>query len=284
MRTVALLLLVVACAPSEPVATPTPTATASTTATPSVTPSPSRTPTRTPSPTRTPATPPAPTATTAPPGACPFPYASPARVVGHGQDDRAVVALTFDAGSDRGSTASILDTLAREHVVASFGVTGDFARANPALVARIAREGHQLVSHGDRHWSYTGTSSDRVVLTRTARCTDLRRAEAAIAAAAAGVAVRPWFRPPYGDYDASVLRDVAAAGYRYVAMWTVDSRGWRGVPAAEVVRIVLDGVGPGSIVLFHVGAASTDAAALPDVVAGLRQRGYRFATLAGLVG
>ena len=204
--------------------------------------------------------------------------------MGHGPNTRPVVALTFDAGSDAGSTATILDLLAAAHAPSSFGVTGDFARRNPSLVARMAREGHQIVNHSDRHWSFTGVSSANVVRGREARCTDLRRAEAAIAAAAPGARTRPWFRPPYGDYDESVTRDVAAAGYRYLVMWTVDSRGWRGVPAAEVVRTCLAGARPGAIYLFHVGGASTDATALPEVLHGLRSRGYTFATLAGLMG
>ncbi len=192
------------------------------------------------------------------------------------------MALTFDAGSDPGSTARILDLLAAAHAPSSFGVTGDFARRNPALVARMAREGHQIVNHGDRHWSFTGTSSNDAVLGREARCADLSRAELAIAAAS-GARVRPWFRPPYGDYDLSVRRDVAAAGYGYLVMWSVDAGGWHGIDPAEVTRRCLAAAGPGAIFLFHVGAASTDAAALPDVLAGLRGRGYTFTTLAGLV-
>ena len=280
MRTAALLLLVAACAPAgEPVATPTPsTSSPSPTASvpPSATGSPSATLTRTsPSPVT-----PSPSST---PAACPLPGAPAATVVARGPVTGRVAALTFDAGSDPGSTAVILDTLTGAGVRATFGITGDFARDNPGLVARIHREGHQIVNHSDTHRSFTGVSSDRVVLTRAARCADLRRAERAITAAAPGAVVRPWFRPPYGDRDPSVDRDVAAAGYRYVATWTVDSRGWRGVPVAEVVRTVLDAAAPGAIYLFHVGAASTDAAALPQVLSGLRARGYALVTLTGLM-
>lgn len=278
-----LLLLVVGCAPAEPVATPSAAPSASTlsptrSATPSATSPPSATPTRTSPPSVSPAT----TAATSTSSACPFGGARAATVVTRGPVTRRVVALTFDAGSDTGSAATILDTLALAGVRASFGITGDFARDNPGLVARIHREGHQIVNHSDSHRSFTGVSSDRVVLTRAARCADLRRAERAITAAAPAATVQPWFRPPYGDRNASVDIDVAAAGYRYVAMWTVDSRGWRGVPVTEVIRTVLDTAAPGAIYLFHVGAASTDAVALPRVLSGLRARGYGFVTLSGL--
>lgn len=275
--TVALALTAVACGDGGPVARPSRSPSRS--PSPAVTspsPAPSPTPSPKPSPSRTSRTP-SPRPTSVLPASCPSPGARPATPVSRGPTGRKVVALTFDAGSDRGHAAAILDTLARERVPASFGITGAYARANPDVVARIARDGHQVVNHSDTHPHLRG-------LTTAQRCRELRQAEQAVEAAAPGTVVRPWFRPPYGERDASVDRDVAAAGYRYEAMWTVDSRGWRGVPAADVVDRCLDEAVPGAIYLFHVGAASTDAAALPAVVAGLRARGYGFATLSGLVG
>ena len=40
----------------------------------------------------------------------------------------------------------------------------------------------------------------------------------------------------------------------------------------------------GSPLLMHVGAASQDAAALPDIIDGLRDLGYRFVTVNEMVG
>ena len=73
----------------------------------------------------------------------------------------------------------------------------------------------------------------------------------------------PWFRPPYGDEDASVRADVGSAGYRYELMWTVDSLGWKGGASSEVVQRCLSRAEPGAIYLVHVGSASTDAAVAP---------------------
>jgi hypothetical protein len=107
------------------------------------------------SPTRSPR--PSPTATRSP-------TPSPSAVVAARQlwrlpTQRHVVALTFDAGSDVGYAAAILDLLKAKGIRASFGLTGDWVRANPALVRRMAAEGHQLVNHTDRHLSFTGYST-----------------------------------------------------------------------------------------------------------------------------
>lgn len=199
-----------------------------------------------------------------------------------GDPDRPFVALTFDAGSDRGYASEILDVLATNRVPATFGMTGRWALANPDLVRRIVAEGHQLVNHSDDHPSFTGRSTGEPPLTRSERLDQLARAEAAVLDAA-GVTMVPWFRPPYGDEDASVRADVALAGYRYELLWSVDSRGWLGEPVDGVVARCLDQAANGTIYLFHVGAASTDAAALQPIIDGLRQRGYGFATAAALV-
>ncbi len=214
------------------------------------------------------------TSTTAPTG--------PAVAVRRGPSDRPVVALTFDAGWDTGYAAAILDTLAAEGVRASFGLTGRWTEANPALVARMAAEGHQLVNHTWSHPSFTGASTGSRPLSTAERLDQLARAEAAIVAAS-GTTTKPWFRPPYGDEDASVRADVGSAGYAYEGLWTVDSLGWKGIPAAEITERCLTRAEPGAIYLFHVGAAAADAQALPAIIDGLRAQGYRFATLSELV-
>ena len=221
--------------------------------------------------------PPPPAPTTPPPSG-----SDAAVVVRQGGSARRVVALTFDAGSDTGYAAEILDTLAANGVAATFGMTGTWARANPGLVRRMAAEGHQLVNHSDDHPSFTGRSTGQPPLSRTERLDQLARADAAVRGAA-GVSTIPWFRPPYGDEDASVRADVGSAGYRYELLWSVDPLGWRGASADAVVERALDAAEPGAVYLFHVGAASADHAALQRIVDGLRSGGYGFVTAAGMV-
>ena len=192
-------------------------------------------------------------------------------------------ALTFDAGSDAGFTSEILDTLARNGIHATFGITGRWADANPALLHRIAAEGHQVVNHSYDHPSFTGQSTGTAPLSRAARLDQLARADAAIIRAT-GVSTKPWFRPPYGDEDAGVRADVGSAGYRYELMWTVDSLGWKGLDADGVVERCLTQAVPGAIYLFHVGSASADHAALQAVIDGLRARSYELVTASALVG
>lgn len=194
-----------------------------------------------------------------------------------------VVALTLDAGSDVGYTDLILDTLAAKGVVASFAITGEFAAAHPDQVRRMAREGHTVMNHTYRHYSYTGVSSTKVLLSAADRQADLDRADAVLAPLI-GRTTEPFWRPPYGDYNTSVLDDVGAIGYRYTVMWTFDSLGWKGLTADQIVARVFERIEPGAIVLMHVGSQSQDGPALARIIDGLRDRGYSFTTISNAFG
>ena len=188
------------------------------------------------------------------------------------------MALTFDAGADTGYTAQILDTLSETGVRATFGITGKWAEANPELVRRIAREGHTFINHTYSHRSLTGYSTQSRPLTYQERADELWKTHAVILELT-GKSTKPYFRPPYGDYDDSVLSDVYSRGYTYNVMWTVDSLGWKGLTKEEIVGRVLDGLEPGAIYLFHVGSQSQDGPALPQMIRELRERGYGFVTI-----
>jgi peptidoglycan/xylan/chitin deacetylase (PgdA/CDA1 family) len=196
-----------------------------------------------------------------------------AQVFGKADTGSKTVYLTFDAGSDTGFTGQILDTLAVNDIVAAFGVTGRWAEQNPELVRRIAQEGHSFINHSYNHSSFTGRSTNMSPLTQAQRWEQLDKTEGIIQDLA-GVSTKPYFRPPYGDYDDSVNADIYARGYQYNVMWTVDSLGWNGLAADDIVVRCLALAEPGAMYVFHVGSASQDAAALQRIIDGLREMGY----------
>jgi peptidoglycan/xylan/chitin deacetylase (PgdA/CDA1 family) len=188
------------------------------------------------------------------------------------------VALTFDAGADRGYTEDILDLLHAERISAGFGLTGQWAKANPDLVRRIAADGHLVINHSLDHQSFTGTSDQRGGLSPARRRAELEDADAVIAPLI-GHSTKPWYRLPYGDDDAHMTADLAPAGYTRKVGWTVDTLGWRGASASEIVERSVRLAEPGGILVLHVGHASQDGPALARIVTGLRERGFAFATV-----
>lgn len=192
------------------------------------------------------------------------------------------VTFTFDAGADRGFAPTILTTLERNHIRATFGMTGRWAQQNPDLVKRMARDGDTFINHTYDHRSFTGLSTQSAPLTRAQRVWEITRAEQVIERVA-GRHARPYFRPPYGDYDAATLQLLRQMGYRYMVMWTVDSLGWEHASVQAIVQHCLAEARAGDIYLMHVGIQSQDGIALPIVIRLLKQRHYRFVTLPELL-
>lgn len=191
---------------------------------------------------------------------------------------RKLVALTFDGGGDTANgTASILRTLRRRRVPATFFLAGRWIRLHPGLARAIGRR-YPIGDHTYDHADQVGLSSGQIRA-------DVRRGAWWIRVVAHRNP-RPLFRFPYGSRDARAVAVVRSMGYVSVR-WSVDTWGWMGTSEGQsvgsVVRRVADHLEPGAIVLMHVGVARDgsllDARALPRVISLVRARGYRFVTL-----
>ncbi|MDP9366168.1 MAG: polysaccharide deacetylase family protein [Chloroflexota bacterium] len=193
------------------------------------------------------------------------------------------VALTFDAGADRGYAAEILDTLAAEGIKASFGMTGEWAEANPDLVQRMVDEGHMLFNHTWDHDSLTGANTDGVPQTAEQVAQQLIDTETVVRELT-GYEMRPYFRPPYGDYSEEALAYLADNGYYITVWWTCDSFGWKGWTADQINDYCTQNLKNHEIILLHVGiGAAGDYESLPGMIASFREQGYEFVTVEEMV-
>ena len=186
------------------------------------------------------------------------------------------LALTFDDGPNPETTPRVLDALARADVRATFFVLGKHAERWPDLVRRVAEEGHQIGNHGYHH---------RRLHLRGPRYTheDLQLGTDRIAVAC-GVTPR-FFRAPHGFRNLWVASVARSLEQRIVGwslgVWDSDR------PGAEVIaQRSISGVRPGTILLLHdgdgydpAGDRRQTADAVPAIVNGLRDRGYRFELL-----
>ncbi len=205
-----------------------------------------------------------------------------AKVVYIGSRDVPAVALTFDTGVAAGSVPEVLDILKERGTAVTFGITGEWAVTNPDLLKRIVDEGHAVINHSWGHASFTGEDTDTEPLTADQMTDELRRTEEKIQEIAK-VSTKPYFRPPYGDYDRSVNQVVRAEGYEYNVLWLVDSLGWEGRSAESIVSVTLANAFNGAIFLYHTDSPP-DAAALEEIIEGLNERGLQMVTIPQLLG
>jgi peptidoglycan/xylan/chitin deacetylase (PgdA/CDA1 family) len=187
---------------------------------------------------------------------------------------RREVAIGFDDGpwSD---TPAFVRMLERNHAQATFFLIGrQVGPGYKGTLLRELRDGDVLGDHTFTHPFLTRTGGAHGQLEKTIR------------AIRALTGYTPClFRPPYGDYDASVLRTARSLGLATV-LWNVDPSDYTQPGSAAIRRRVLAQVRPGSIIISHDGGGprGQTLAAYPTIIDALRRRGYRIVTIPSLLG
>ena len=91
------------------------------------------------------------------------------------------------------------------------------------------------------------------------------------------------FRPPGNSFDDATV-GILKRNHLLMALWDVDTEDYKlpGTPA--IVKTVLSQAKPGSIVLMHDGGGdrSQTLAAVPQIIKGLRAKGFRLVTVPAL--
>lgn len=174
--------------------------------------------------------------------------------------------LTFDDGPMPGLTPWMLETLARYEAKATFFCIGRHVEAHPALFEQVVRAGHAIGNHTYSHESGWRTPT-AAYLRSVADCQRLTGTDL--------------FRPPYGRITNGQIKGVRATGLKLV-MWDILSGDFEQASTGEKVAArVLRRTRPGSIIVFHDNAISEARVrvALPLVLDGLTEQGYRFPVL-----
>jgi peptidoglycan/xylan/chitin deacetylase (PgdA/CDA1 family) len=213
------------------------------------------------------------------PSPCALPGISPVtpKVITRGTSGRKEVALTFDAGGAEGQPFSLLSTLEAAGAPSTWFFTAEWAQAHQAVVDRVVADhiviGNHTVDHPDL--ANPARSSNFV-------CYQLGLANQIIVDRDHGVATRPYFRPPYGSYNTGVVNAAAGIGY-YTVMWSIDTLDWDdATTAAAILNTVKTQLGPGKIILMHVGSLH-EPEALPSVIAYIKSQGYSVVSLQQLL-
>ena len=190
------------------------------------------------------------------------------------------VALSFDDGPwNDPPTVEFLKVLEREHAVATFFEIGDqISTYDPggAVERRMLADGDMI---GDHSW----THPDMLTLSAAAQRSQLELTADAIRRAT-GFTPCLW-RPPYGDQDASLDALARSLGMLTI-MWNDDPRDWSLPGVSAIYNTAVSTAHNGSIFEEHFGGGPRYETldALPQEIVTLRARGYRFVTVAQMLG
>ena len=190
------------------------------------------------------------------------------------------LALTFDACATRkqanGFDRPIFDILARDKIPATLYLSGRWVETHPRASKLIAAADFiELGNHTYSHPRLTLMRQERMHF-QIARTNEIIRQRFGRPALT--------MRPPAGAWDATVLK-TATEEHVPLVLWTIVSGDVGGhVPAARITRTVLEQAKPGAIIIFHINKrAPFTKKALPDIIAGLREKGFRFVTVSQLL-
>ena len=196
--------------------------------------------------------------------------------------------LTFDDGPSE-VTNQILDTLKQEKVKATFFVLGSNVKALPNVVKRIYDEGHYIANHGYSHVYSKIYASPQTVLDEFNQCND---------------AVKEAIQVP--EYNSHLFRFPGGlAGGKYATIKNeanellkqnevmhVDWNSLTGDAETnnlsiefELQRLRETSEGKNSlIILMHdAQAKKTTADALPNIIAYLKEQGYKFESFYNII-
>jgi peptidoglycan/xylan/chitin deacetylase (PgdA/CDA1 family) len=212
------------------------------------------------------------------------------------------VALTFDMGGRMDPAVAILNRLVAYRVCATIFPTGAIsqtAQGQAALaIVRAHPELFELGNHTENHCDLVRGEGGAPGAAEASFCNtlapspteaqvkkELTDGEAAIAAVV-GRSTKPFWRAPYGSYNATVLRWAAEVGYTKHFRWDVDTIDWKpisqgGPTAASMTLKVVNNARSGTVVLMHLGGYET-LDALPSMIDGLRSRGFALTTLSDM--
>lgn len=187
---------------------------------------------------------------------------------------RKVVAMTFDDGPHPTLTPKLLDLLKERRIRATFFMVGRNVARYPDIVKRVVDEGHEI---GNHTWSHP-------FLTKLGHSSVLRELDRTSEAVYKAVQRMPvTMRPPYGALSHSQRTMISKERDVPTILWSVDPQDWRRPGSDVVARRIIDGAGPGAIILSH-DIHSQTIRAMPAALTGLKASGYHFATVSMILG
>lgn len=194
--------------------------------------------------------------------------------VKEGADRGRDIALTFDDGPGP-YTPGVLSVLERYHVHATFFEIGEMLRYFSASTVREIKDGDVIGDHTETHPEMALLSAHQQ---REQLLEQIARIELA------GGPRPVLFRPPYGSYDATTMRELRAL-HLLMVLWSVDTGDYTLPGASVILQRALAGAHPGAIILMHDagGTRTQTVEALPRIIRGLRDRGYRLVTVPQLL-
>ncbi len=200
-------------------------------------------------------------------------------IIEHGPRDSRSIALTFDACPTALTDEydkNVIETLLREKVPATLFLSGRWVEKNPAAAKFLADQPQfEIAAHSYTHPHLLEKPDDRILREMKRTQTIIKRIT--------GRTPR-YFRPPFGEVDERVAKLALKAGLVTIQYDIASGDPDPGLSPRRIVRTLLRDAKGGSIIVLHMNRKGAHTAELlPDIIDGLRKRGFTLVTVGELL-
>jgi peptidoglycan/xylan/chitin deacetylase (PgdA/CDA1 family) len=195
-------------------------------------------------------------------------------IIYHGKRDKQI-ALTFDACptslpdeyDDR-----VIEILLREKVPATLFLSGRWVEKNQEITKYLASQNEfEIAAHSYWHPHLLEKDDARVIK-------EMKRTQAIIEKVT-GKTPR-YFRPPYGEIDERVAKLAKESGLITIQYDIASGDPDQNLSKERIVQRVLREAKGGSIIVFHMNKKGVHTAeVLPEIINGLRDKGFTLVTV-----
>ncbi|WP_364140371.1 polysaccharide deacetylase family protein [Paenibacillus sp. LPE1-1-1.1] len=184
-----------------------------------------------------------------------------------GNPNKKMISLMINVAWGNEYIDSILNTLKKDKVKATFFLDGSWLNKNAELAKRIQAEGHEMSNHAYTH-------PDMSALNRQAQHSQIAKTEALLRSTLN--VNNKWFAPPSGAFNQATVQIAEEMGLKTV-LWTIDTIDWQKPPADTIIRKIAQKIEPGALILMHPTSSTRDA--LAGIIATAKEKGYAIGTV-----
>ncbi len=188
------------------------------------------------------------------------------------ETERKEVAISINCIENAENIDSILDSLSKMKVKATFYITGEFATSNQKAVKKIISNGNEVGNLSDKYCHLKEKSAEEV---------EKQISEATKKIESVTNIKIKTFRAPYGEYNKVILEQAQSQDLVPV-QWNIDSLDYNGLNADEMWERINENLTPGGIILMHNSGKYT-ANSLEKIIYNLQQKGYEIKTVSDLI-
>jgi peptidoglycan/xylan/chitin deacetylase (PgdA/CDA1 family) len=200
-------------------------------------------------------------------------------IIEHGKRDSLMIALTFDACPTTlpdEYDERVIEILLREKTPATLFLSGRWVEKNQEKVKFLARQPQfEIANHAFWHPHLLEKDDGRILR-------ELKRTQAIIKKMTGNTP--RYFRSPYGEVDERVATIAKTAGLTTIQYDIASGDPDESLSPQRIVRSVLRDAKGGSIIVFHMNRKGVHTAEiLPDIIDGLRKKGFTLVTVGELL-